>query len=62
MYAGGDLKGHHFHLVDQEEFDYWNYSRSIRPREKVMRILTYKRTHTGDPDAQGRFGFHDCME
>jgi hypothetical protein len=26
-----------------------------------MRILTYKRTHTGDPDAHGRFGVHDCM-
>ncbi len=26
-----------------------------------MRTLIYKRTHTGDPDAQGRFGIHDCM-
>ncbi|MBA4743095.1 MAG: hypothetical protein H2060_10375 [Azoarcus sp.] len=26
-----------------------------------MRILTYKRTHTGDPDVQGRFGVYDCM-
>lgn len=26
-----------------------------------MRILTYKRTHTGDPDARGRFGVNDCM-
>ena len=26
-----------------------------------MRILTYKRTHTGDPDHLGRFGVNDCM-
>ncbi len=26
-----------------------------------MRILTYKRTHTGDPDNQGVFGINDCM-
>lgn len=26
-----------------------------------MRILTYKRTHVGDPDATGVFGVHDCM-
>jgi hypothetical protein len=26
-----------------------------------IRILTYKRTHTGDPDEQGRFGINDCM-
>jgi hypothetical protein len=26
-----------------------------------MRILTYKRTHTGDPDRSGRFGINDCM-
>jgi hypothetical protein len=26
-----------------------------------MRILTYKRTHTGDPDANGVFGINDCM-
>lgn len=26
-----------------------------------MRILTYKRTHTGDPDSSGRFGINDCM-
>ena len=26
-----------------------------------MRILTYKRTHTGDPDATGSFGASDCM-
>ena len=25
------------------------------------RTLVYKRTHNGDPDAQGRFGCHDCM-
>lgn len=26
-----------------------------------MQILTYKRTHTGDPDASGQFGINDCM-
>lgn len=26
-----------------------------------MRTLVYKRTHSGDPDEQGRFGIHDCM-
>jgi len=26
-----------------------------------LRILTYKRTHTGDPDPTGRFGINDCM-
>ena len=26
-----------------------------------MRTLIYKRTHTGDPDAAGRFGIHGCM-
>ncbi|WP_157699314.1 hypothetical protein [Pseudomonas sp. M30-35] len=26
-----------------------------------MQILTYKRTHTGDPDSSGRFGINDCM-
>jgi hypothetical protein len=26
-----------------------------------MRILTYKRTHTGDPNAEGQFGINDCM-
>lgn len=26
-----------------------------------MRILTYKRTHIGDPDRNGRFGIHNCM-
>jgi hypothetical protein len=26
-----------------------------------MRILTYKRTHIGDPDENGRFGIYDCM-
>lgn len=26
-----------------------------------MRILTYKRTHVGDPDNFGRFGINDCM-
>lgn len=26
-----------------------------------MRILTYKRTHTGDPDSAGQFGINDCM-
>lgn len=27
----------------------------------MLKILIYKRTHTGDPDAQGRFGVNDCM-
>lgn len=26
-----------------------------------MRILTYKRTHIGDPDTGGYFGVNDCM-
>jgi hypothetical protein len=26
-----------------------------------MRVLTYKRTHTGDPDNRGIFGINDCM-
>jgi hypothetical protein len=26
-----------------------------------MRTLVYKRTHHGDPDADGRFGVHGCM-
>jgi len=26
-----------------------------------MRILVYKRTHSGDPDYRGCFGVHDCM-
>ena len=26
-----------------------------------MRVLTYKRTHTGDPNAAGQFGINDCM-
>ena len=26
-----------------------------------MRVLVYKRTHNGDPDAAGCFGAHDCM-
>lgn len=26
-----------------------------------MRILTYKRTHVGDPDLNGRFGVNTCM-
>lgn len=26
-----------------------------------MRILVYKRTHSGDPDTAGRFGIYDCM-
>lgn len=29
--------------------------------EPSMRILTYKRTHVGDPDLSGRFGIYDCM-
>lgn len=30
----------------------------MKPR---LRILVYKRTHNGDPDAGGCFGIHDCM-
>jgi hypothetical protein len=26
-----------------------------------LHILTYKRTHNGDPDVYGCFGIHDCM-
>ncbi|WP_157656956.1 hypothetical protein [Burkholderia ubonensis] len=26
-----------------------------------LRILTYKRTHIGDPDSTGQFGINDCM-
>lgn len=26
-----------------------------------MQILTYKRTHIGDPDSEGRFGINGCM-
>lgn len=26
-----------------------------------MRILTYKRTHTGDQNSAGEFGINDCM-
>ena len=26
-----------------------------------MRTLIYKRTHSGDPDANGVFGIHNCM-
>jgi hypothetical protein len=26
-----------------------------------VRVLVYKRTHNGDPDADGRFGVYDCM-
>lgn len=26
-----------------------------------LKILTYKRTHTGDPDINGIFGVHNCM-
>jgi len=26
-----------------------------------MRVLVYKRTHTGDPSSRGVFGEHDCM-
>jgi len=27
----------------------------------IVRILTYKRTHIGDPDPRGRFGINECM-
>jgi hypothetical protein len=29
--------------------------------KNVERVLIYKRTHRGDPDARGIFGIHDCM-
>ncbi len=29
--------------------------------KRKIRILTYKRTHIGDPDEKGRFGIYDCM-
>src|SRR5437867_10741882 len=29
--------------------------------EMKLQILTYKRTHNGDPDVYGCFGIHDCM-
>jgi hypothetical protein len=32
-----------------------------RIKAERMRTLIYKRTHTGDPDKQGRFGLRDCM-
>ena len=28
----------------------------------MRRTLVYKRTHSGDPDDQGRFGINDCMK
>lgn len=28
---------------------------------ETMRILIYKRTHTGDPNKNGRFGINNCM-
>ncbi|KAJ1627862.1 hypothetical protein T492DRAFT_1021771 [Pavlovales sp. CCMP2436] len=31
-----------------------------KPAE-MMRVLVYKRTHTGDPNAEGCFGANDCM-
>jgi len=37
------------------------YSAAPGQTVKQIRILTYKRTHTGDPDPLGRFGIHDCM-
>lgn len=36
-------------------------SDGLRMKGKAMRTLIYARTHTGDPDARGRFGVHDCM-
>lgn len=32
-----------------------------RTARSQLRILTYKRTHTGDPDRSGHFGVNDCM-
>ena len=33
---------------------------SLRMKQKI-RTLIYKRTHKGDPDANGYFGIEDCM-
>lgn len=41
------------------------YNKNVRrfhtSPEITMRILIYKRTHNGDPDANGCFGAYDCM-
>jgi hypothetical protein len=34
---------------------------SPAPMKPIKRILIYKRTHRGDPDALGIFGINDCM-
>ena len=31
------------------------------PIERPLRVMVYKRTHVGDPDARGVFGLNDCM-
>lgn len=33
----------------------------ISNTETAMKVLIYKRTHTGDPDERGIFGIYDCM-
>jgi hypothetical protein len=33
----------------------------VKLKGQNLRILTYKRTHIGDPDNQGRFGIYNCM-
>jgi len=39
----------------------WCGLRRLGIQGTQMRILTYKRTHTGDPSPDGVFGVHDCM-
>lgn len=47
----------------------WNHRKTSTPHficsrlsmHQNMRILTYKRTHIGDPDIRGIFGINDCM-
>jgi hypothetical protein len=36
-------------------------SSAVRRQQSAVRILTYKRTHVGDPNAAGVFGCSDCM-
>jgi hypothetical protein len=52
MYDAGELAG------ASEKLVLWNNMFSIG---ESMRILVYKRTHNGDPDASGCFGAFDCM-
>lgn len=38
-----------------------NHYNEVRRHRSRMRVLIYKRTHTGDPCKCGVFGVHDCM-